>query len=171
MIENKKARTNPDPNVFATYILSHLGVVPINKEKIESILKDYHWMINSIKIMRDSAISSNGLVAQSGVEASLPKPKGKTSDPVFGEVVRKSKYHKRIEDYEEKVKIIQDRIHLITDNRETEVLNWMLEGKGYSWIARHMGLSERHIRRIKDSIAEKLSNMPNSPNTSKNKVS
>ncbi|MCQ4921386.1 helix-turn-helix domain-containing protein, partial [Phocaeicola vulgatus] len=65
-----------------------------------------------------------------------------------------------------KVKMIQDRIHVIQDEREFEVLNWLLDGKSYSWIARHMGLSERHIRRIKDSIVEQMSEMPSLPKTS-----
>ena len=144
----------------------------ISKAEIENILKNYHWMLNSIKIMRenmDELIGSQ--TAMYGIDASLPKSQGQNSDPVYNDVVRRSKYWKRIAKYEEKVKIIQERLHLITDDREIEVLNWMLEGKGYSWIARHMGLSERHIRRIKDSIVEKMSKMPNSPNTTKSRVS
>lgn len=114
-------------------------------------------MLNSIKIIRDYVTSSEGLVSRYGEEAALPKQKGRTGDPVFGEVVRRSKYHKKIKEYEGKVKAIQERLHLVTDSREVEVLNWLLEGKSYSWIARHMGLSERHIRRLKDSIVEQMS--------------
>jgi len=29
-------------------------MIGMNKKEIEQILKDYHWMINSIKILRDS---------------------------------------------------------------------------------------------------------------------
>lgn len=148
----------------------------MTKKEIESILKDYHWMLNSIKIMRDCLTSSKGLVSQYGEEASLPKQKGRTGDPVYNEVVRRTKYQDKIKEYEEKVKIIQDRLHVITNVRETEVLHWLLEGKSYTWIARHMGLSERHIRRIKDSIVEKMSQMPDlpimpkMPNSPKNSV-
>lgn len=141
------------------------------KRQIEDALKNYHWMLNSIKIMRESEIGISSKTPLYGTEASLPKQKGSNSDPVFNDVLRRSKYWKRIAEYEEKVKVIQDRIHLITDDREIEVLNWLLEGKGYSWIARHMSLSERHIRRIKDSIVEKMSEMPNLPNTSKSRAS
>ena len=31
----------------------------MNRAEIEKILKDYHWMINSIKIMRESFFSNN----------------------------------------------------------------------------------------------------------------
>lgn len=140
----------------------------LSKAEIENILKNYHWMLNSIKIMRenmDELIGSQ--TAMYGINASLPKPQGQNSDPVYNDVVRRSKYWERIAKYEEKVKIIQERLHLITDDREIEVLNWILEGKGYSWIAKHMGLSEKHIRRIKDSICEKMAQTPKTPNTPK----
>jgi DNA-directed RNA polymerase specialized sigma subunit len=140
----------------------------VNKKEIEQILKDYHWMINSIKIMRKSLQegSEERITAQYGVESSLPKPKGTTSDPVYREILRREKRWRKIEQYERKVKMIQDRIHVIQDEREFEVLHWLLDGKSYSWIARHMGLSERHIRRLKDSIVEQMSEMPSLPKTS-----
>lgn len=141
----------------------------MTKNEIEEILKNYHWMINTIKIMRQSLSSvdvDSKVTAQYGVEATLPKSQGITGDPVLSEVIRRTKYWRSVKRYEEKVKVIQERIHVITDVREIEVLNWLLEGKSYSWIARHMGLSERHIRRIKDSIVEKMSEMPSLPKTS-----
>ena len=143
----------------------------MNREDVESILKDYHWMINSIKIMRQSLEHADeGITAQYGIEATLPKPQGVNSDQVYREVVRRSKYWKRIEQYEKKVSIIQERLHAVSDEREIEVLHWLLEGKSYRWIARHMGLSERQIRRIKDSIVTQMSDMPKTPKTSKSCV-
>lgn len=129
----------------------------MDRKEIENILKDYHWMINSIKIMRQSLEhAGEGLTSKYGVEASLPKPQGTNSDPIFREVVRRSKRWKSIHRYEEKVKFVQDRMHLIKDEREQEVLYWILEGKSYRWIAQHMGLSSSHIKRLRDSIVEQL---------------
>lgn len=143
----------------------------MNEKQIEQLLKDYHWMINSVKMMREDLKDiGQGLTAQYGVEAVMPKAQGGTSDPVYTEVIRRSKHHETVVGYESKVQLIQERIHVIQDVRETEVLHWILEGKGYSWIARHMSLSERHIRRLKDSIVYQMSEMPrmpNSPRTSK----
>ncbi|UQD52323.1 DNA-binding response regulator [Bacillus methanolicus] len=135
-------------------------------KEIEQILKDYHWMINSIKILRDSMKDAGErLTAQYGDEAALPKPKGVTSDPIYREYLRREKRWKKIQEYEKKVKIIQERIHIIQDEREFEVLHWLLEGKSYRWIAMHMGLSHSHIRRLKDSIVEQLAkNVPDVPN-------
>lgn len=133
----------------------------MTKKEIENILKNYHWMLNSIKIMRNDVSSKT---SQYGIEASLPKPKGTTSDPVYSDVIRRTKYCKRIEQYEKKVKAIQERMHLITDDREVEVLFWLLEGKSYRWIGAHMGLSFSHIKRIRDSIVETLADETNGTN-------
>jgi len=146
----------------------------MNKKEIEQILKDYHWMINSIKIMRKSLqeAGEERLTAQYGDESALPKPKGTTSDPVYRELLRREKRWRKIEQYERKVKMIQDRIHVIQDEREFEVLNWLLDGKSYRWIAMHMGLSHSHIRRLKDSIVEKLAgDVPNVPYVPKDTIS
>lgn len=137
----------------------------MNREDIESILKNYHWMINSIIIMRRSLEQAgDGLTAQYGIEATLPKPKGQTSDPIYSEVIRRSKRWDKIKEYADKVKVIQDRLHVIKDEREIEVLHWLLEGKSYRWIGYHMGLSFSHIKRIRDSIVDKLANGTNETN-------
>lgn len=126
----------------------------MNEKQIEQLLKDYHWMINSVKVMREVLNDiGGGLTAQYGIEAVMPKAQGGTSDPVYTEVVRRNKHHKTIEGYENKIKLIQNHIYVIKDVREKEVLHWILEGKGYSWIARHMGLSHTHIKRLFTSIA------------------
>ncbi|MCM3528284.1 LuxR C-terminal-related transcriptional regulator [Cytobacillus oceanisediminis] len=126
--------------------------------QIESILKDYHWMMNSIKILRDSMKDAGeGLTAQYGDAAGMPKAQGTTSDPVYRECVRRERRYSVIQKYEAKISVIQDCMHLITDEREIEVLHWLLEGKSYRWIAMHMGLSHTHIGRIKDSIIKKMS--------------
>jgi DNA-directed RNA polymerase specialized sigma subunit len=141
-------------------------------KEIEQILKDYHWMINSIRIMRESMEEAGeGITAKYGIEASMPKGKGTTSDPIYREYLRREKRWKKIEQYEKKVKIIQERIHVIQNEREFEVLHWLLDGKSYRWIAMHMGLSHSHIRRLKDSIVEQLAkNVPDVPNVPKDTI-
>lgn len=130
----------------------------MNEKQIEQLLKDYHWMINSVKVMREGMNDiGGGLTAQYGIEAVMPKAQGGTSDPVYTEVVRRSKHHKTIEGDENKIKLIQNHIYVIKDVREKEVLHWILEGKGYSWVARHMGLSHTHIKRMASAISREIS--------------
>src|SRR5690625_2444985 len=133
----------------------------MNKKQIEQALRDYNWMINEIKRQREllNDIDTSSLVAQSGIESSLPKGKGTTSDPVALEVIRRDRKSKWVEKLEKKVLFIQKRIHIITDEREKAVLECMLDGMSMRAIGKHMGLSERHVFRIRDSIVEQMAEM------------
>lgn len=130
----------------------------MKRNEVEQILKDYHWMINSIKIMRESLKDAGeGITAQYGIESSMPKAKGTNSDPVYKEVVRRSKRHKKIQEFEEKILDFQGLFHKVYDERECEVLYWLLDGKSYRWIGLHMGLSHSHIQRLRDNIINRMS--------------
>ncbi|MCR6116651.1 DNA-binding response regulator [Salipaludibacillus agaradhaerens] len=133
----------------------------MTKKEIEETLKDYHWMINSIKIIRESMEDAGeGLTAQYGDEAGQPKPQGGTqSDPVYQEVRRREKRWRIVHKYEKKIKVIQSRMHLVKNQREGEVLHWLLEGKSMTWIGKHMGLSDKHISRLRDNITARMSEM------------
>lgn len=134
----------------------------MDRKEIEDILKDYRWMINSIKVLRSSMKDAGErLVKQYGDDSDMPKPKGGTSDPIFQEIVRREKRWKVIAKYESKVQAIQRRVDVIKDNREAEILHWMLEGKSLRWIGLHMGLSHSHVQRIKEDIVNQLVNVPN----------
>jgi hypothetical protein len=136
------------------------GGLILNKIEIANILKDYHWMIKSIKLLRSSMVSAGErVVRQYGPDSDMPKAQGGTSDPVFQEIVRREKRWKKIDEYEYRVSIIQQRLHVIREEREFEVLHWLLEGKSIRWISIHMGLSDRHIRRIRESIVAQMSGM------------
>lgn len=137
----------------------------MDRKEMESILKDYHWMINSIKLLRSSMEDAGErIVKKYGEDSDMPKAKGVTSDPVYQEVRRREKRWNIVNRYEERVKMIQQRLHVIKKEREIEVLHWMLEGKSLRWIALHMGLSHSHVQRIKDSIIDTLINVPDVPN-------
>lgn len=134
----------------------------MNEQQIEKALRDYAWMLNEIKRQREllSPINGGNMVAQGGIESTMTKPQGETSDPVVIEVTKRDKNSKWLIKLESKVLFIQKRICLITDEREKVVLECILDGFSMSAIGRHIGLSERHIRRIKDSIIEKMYYMP-----------
>lgn len=130
----------------------------MNKKEVDQALRDYHWMINEIKRQREQLayITARGLVAQGGVESSMPKPQGVSSDPVALEVIRRDTAYRWIEKLEEKVLFIQKRIPVITDQREKAVLGCMLDGMSMVAIGKHMGLSRRHIYTIKESIISQI---------------
>lgn len=125
--------------------------------EIEKMLKDYRWMLNTVREMRSDLEETNGAgIAQYGIEAVMPKGKGETGDVVFSEVVRRSKQWERIEAYEERIRFIQSNLYKIEDYRENEVLHWLLEGKSNAWIANHMMLSHTHIKRLIRSLAKQI---------------
>lgn len=129
----------------------------IDRYKLASALNDYHWMMNSIKLLRDAMTGAGErVVRQYGPDSDMPKAQGGTSDPVYQEFLRREKRWIKIREYENKVKMIQERMHAIQDQREIEVLHWLLEGKSFRWIGLHMGLSHSHIGRIREEIMDKL---------------
>ncbi|WP_342399604.1 LuxR C-terminal-related transcriptional regulator [Weizmannia sp. FSL W8-0676] len=131
----------------------------MNKKEIASILRDYHWMINEIQRQRKmlSDEVNGNFTAQYGIEASLPK--GQNGDPIFREVIRREKKSRWIEKLEKKVMFIQEHMDCITNEREKVVLECLLDGMSMIAISKHMGLSVRHVQRIKNSIVDKMSEM------------
>ncbi|MFC4661727.1 DNA-binding response regulator [Oceanobacillus aidingensis] len=135
----------------------------MNSKQIEETLRDYSWMLNEIKRQRQLMDYEGGnMVAQSGIESTMPKSKGGTSDPIALEVIRRDKNSKWLDKLETKVLFIQKRIHLITDEREKAVLECMLDGLSMSAISQHMGLSRRHIYNIKESIVNRIAHFAHS---------
>jgi DNA-directed RNA polymerase specialized sigma subunit len=133
----------------------------MNKKEIASILRDYHWMINEIQRQRKmlSEEINGNFTAQYGIESSLPKGKGQNGDPIFREVIRREKKSRWIEKLEKKVMFIQEHMDCITNEREKAVLECLLDGMSMIAISKHMGLSVRHVQRIKNSIVDKMSEM------------
>ncbi|WP_038246235.1 helix-turn-helix domain-containing protein [Virgibacillus salexigens] len=132
----------------------------MNKKEIGNTLRDYKWMINEIKRQREFLKDAGtNLVAQSGIESAMPKAQGGTSDPVAREVVRRDKKYTWINRLERKVTYIQERIPAISNERELVVLECLLDGMSMRAISNHMGLSERHIFRIRDAIVSQMADM------------
>ena len=141
-------------------IYGRLERVGMNKKEIEQALRDYRWMINEIKRQRELLNDVNpSVTAQGGIESSLPKAKGVTGDPVAREVIRRDKASRWVQNLEKKVLFIQERIPIIKDEREKAVLQCMLDGMSMRAISQHMGLSERHVFRLKDSIVSQMAEM------------
>src|SRR5699024_9803911 len=129
----------------------------MNEKQIESALRDYNWMINEIKRQRQlMGYEGGNLVAQGGIESTMPKAQGETSDPVALEVIRRDKASKWVLKLEDKVLYIQERMCIIQDEREKAVLECMLDGMSMSALSQHMGLSRRHIYNIKESVVYKI---------------
>lgn len=134
--------------------------VTYSEKEIKHILSNYFWMIKEVKRINDELNEiETSVTAQYGIEATLPKPQGLTSDAIANEVVRRDKKSQRKYDFIQKIKYVQERIHLIEDDREKVVLDCLLDGMSISAISNHMGLSRKHIDRLRDSIVSRMSHM------------
>ncbi len=127
----------------------------ITSDALDSMITDYHWMVNAIKEMRAEMVIG-AKTAQYGIEATLPKAVGGVGDPIMQEAIRRSKNIKRVAEYEKKLLEVQMLLDRVTGDRELQVLNWMLDGRSKRWIAQNMGLSHTHIQNIKDSIVKQM---------------
>lgn len=133
-----------------------MGKGQITKYMLDQWIKDYRWMINTVEELQSELDFKGAKIAQYGVEASLPKASGQTSDVVFSEVNRRMNHLKRINEYIFKIQEVQKRVEKVTEPREIEVLFWLLEGKSMRWIGHHMALSHVTIKNIKESILKNM---------------
>ncbi|MEG0439168.1 MAG: hypothetical protein RR587_08035, partial [Solibacillus sp.] len=91
------------------------GQVFVSEGNLLQWIEDYHWMIETIKEAEMNSVGFSGAkVASYGIESTLPKASGGTSDPVFYEVQRRTQYGSfRIQQYKRKVSEVQQRILLV----------------------------------------------------------
>ncbi|WP_427107729.1 helix-turn-helix transcriptional regulator [Lysinibacillus xylanilyticus] len=127
----------------------------ITPDALDSMITDYHWMVNAIKEMRSEMVIG-AKTAQYGIEATLPKAVGGVGDPIMQEAIRRSKNIKRVAEYERKLLEVQMLVERVTGDREMQVLNWMLDGKSKNWISKNMGISHTHIKNIKENIIKQM---------------
>ncbi|WP_431811916.1 hypothetical protein [Lysinibacillus sp. FW12] len=127
----------------------------ITPDTLDSMITDYHWMVNAIKEMRAEMVIG-AKTAQYGIEATLPKAAGGVGDPIMQEAIRRSKNIKRIAEYEKKLLEVQQRVDKVVNSRDAEILFWLLEGKSMRWIGRHMNLSHTNIQLIRKNIISSM---------------
>lgn len=132
------------------------GQIKVTKENLLHWIENYRWMVETIEEARQQMDNNSYIGAKTamyGVEATLPKASGVTSDPVLVEVQRRIySFNYRIKDYEQKIAEVQKRIPLVTGDREIEVLNRLLDGDSMRAIGKRMKLSSTTIFRVKNNV-------------------
>ncbi|MGE7689982.1 hypothetical protein ACQKMI_12340 [Lysinibacillus sp. NPDC097214] len=139
------------------------GQTVVTKENLLQWIVDYRWMIESIEEARQPVanVDNNSYIgaktAMYGIEATLPKASGGTSDSVFSEVQRHVySLNYRIKEYEQKIEEVQKRILFVEGDREVEVLHRLLDGDSMRAIGKHMQLSSTTIIRTRDCIVKQM---------------
>ncbi|MGM7683751.1 DNA-binding response regulator [Cytobacillus sp. Hm23] len=128
----------------------------MNKQEIRIALRDYYWMEKELlRLYKEMNICPAPSISQYGVEASIPKAKT-NSDQVGNFVIRKDRYKKMVEKLERKVRIINKHTETIKDDRMSTVLYCLLDGMPIVGISKHLGISERNVYNIRDSIVDHI---------------
>ncbi|MFP7288008.1 DNA-binding response regulator [Shouchella clausii] len=129
----------------------------MNRNDIEQALRDYHWMPKEVDRIQSTLNEvDTSVTATYGVEASLPKPKGQTSDKVGNEVVRRDKQHRYLIKIKNKMRAVEQMIDHIEDDRDKAVLFCLLDGMSQTQISLHLGLSESRVSKIKNKLVEQI---------------
>ncbi|WP_263708055.1 DNA-binding response regulator [Shouchella tritolerans] len=135
----------------------NIGGEKLNRNDIEQALRDYHWMPKEVDRIQSTLNEvDTSVTAAYGVEASLPKPKGQTSDKVGNEVVRRDKQHRYLIKIKGKIRAVEQMIDHIKDDRDKAVLFCLLDGMSQTQISLHLGLSESKVSKIKNNLVEQI---------------
>jgi DNA-binding NarL/FixJ family response regulator len=126
-----------------------------NKHDVYEMIANYDFMMRILKEAREQDVDFKG-TAQYGIEATLPSGKGLVSKALENEVMRRNDKQKRLFEYLNKVKFIRENRKKITDKREIEILDYLLDGYSISEIKRIIGLSRQQIDKIRSDIVDKL---------------
>lgn len=129
----------------------------MNKHEIHEAIKDYHWMMRLLINKRMEKVEqSNSLVAKYGIEATMPKPQGNPSDPVYQEIIRLEKHEHKTKRIRNKVQTIQKHSISIKNERDQLILDELLDGKPLREIALEMHMSLSAVKRRKDNIVSQI---------------
>lgn len=135
--------------------------------EVEEELKSYHWRIKEISRLErylDKIISSSPsvskLVSQYGIEAVLPKGKGRKlssisiSEKLFERQVERLKYHQeKVDRIDRAIEAVQVQL----DDKQRTILDCLLAGEKIVDIAEHVGMSRVWVHESKRAIIKKLS--------------
>ncbi|MFJ7662006.1 hypothetical protein ACIQXW_06350 [Lysinibacillus sp. NPDC097162] len=139
------------------------GQIKVTKENLLQWIENYRWMVETIEEARqpvakvDNHSYIGAKTAMYGIESTLPKASGGTSDPVFAEVQRRVyALNFRIKEYEQKIAEVQNRIPFVEGDREVEVLHRLLDGDSMRTIGKHMRLSSTTIFRVRNNILSQM---------------
>lgn len=125
-----------------------------NKQKIKEIIKMYHH--NTMLLKEHKKDYSSVGVAQGGIESTLPKAQGQTSDVVANEAIRQINANRYYSNIATDIKYVADRLYRITDERDAQIVNMFMLGNGIHDIANYFNCSRRNVDVRLDRIADTI---------------
>lgn len=126
-------------------------------QRAEDEIRDYQYMqIEVSRIQRYLRDAGEGMVAQYGLEAAMPKGQGRNADRTQAEVARRERKWKRLQNLQEKIERINEAVETIADEQERLVLEALLDGDKNTMIAKEIGVSRQRYYEIKRSAISKM---------------
>ncbi|MFJ7661965.1 hypothetical protein ACIQXW_06140 [Lysinibacillus sp. NPDC097162] len=108
----------------------------LNRYQLDKAIKKYHDNMCKYMRMKDKLVSITAAAssAQYGIEATMPKAVGGTSDLVHTHVQIRAAREVRINKIKEELLLVQNLTSKVAGDIEQEVLYWLLEGMSFRWI-------------------------------------
>ncbi|MGF9907912.1 hypothetical protein [Brevibacillus porteri] len=126
-------------------------------QRTEDEIRDYSFSLREIDRIKGYLKSAGeGTVGAYGIEASLPRGKGVTSDKTNREVMKRERRWKRLKKLEESIQRVDRAAETITNDKERAVLECIMDGVRMNMIARHVGVSRTRLNEIKRELIKKM---------------
>ena len=124
-------------------------------------ISNYHQMKVLLGMETESVYGQVGGLVSKYDDLGMPSSRNGVSDPTFNAAFMSDDIlPKRMADeYKCKIQFIDNHVQLIKKVKEQSVLHWKLSGTKNTHIAEMVGVSDRHVRRILQDIAKKMSEM------------
>lgn len=129
-------------------------------EQVYEMIERYFHMKRALGLHIESLEVNDGMTANYD-DVGMPKGKGGISDPTFKQAfaVNTILSERMAKQYREYIDFVDEFAPRITKIREQSVLHWRLAGMQTKHIAELEGVTDRHVRRILNDIAERMSKM------------
>lgn len=129
---------------------------------IREMFKDYQWMSNELEGAMLIKMDSNS-IAQYGIEATMPKPQGLTSDKICNMIINKEKEDKKLVKWAKKVKFIDECEGLFSRDLDVFVYRKLKQGYSHTTIG---AISREHKSTISNRVTKIVEIMSNASKSS-----
>lgn len=111
--------------------------------EVKEIIFDYSWITRLVEsnVYDDDSVS----IGSYGVESSMPKAQGGTSDKVLVKVLQNERQRNETEKLVEKLQFIDEHEHLITNLKNYHILQLIKRGESITRIEVLIDISRKNI--------------------------
>lgn len=128
----------------------------LNRYQLDKAIKKYHDNMCKYMRMKDEldSLTAAASTAKYGIEATMPKAVGSTSDPVHAHVQIRAAREVRINKIKDELLMVQNLTGKVDGDIEQEVLYWLLEGMPFRWIGAKLNMSHTSVQRVRERVID-----------------